>query len=60
MTIKTVVLEDMPGDDHEQRWVAYFNGLTKGMVLNVTTIRALESAFGDDTDRWIGGKVTLL
>ena len=59
VTVKSVKLEDMPGDDNEQRWVVYFRELPKGLVLNVTTIRALESAFGNDTDQWLGGKVEL-
>lgn len=59
VTIKRIVLEDMPGDDGERRWVAHFKELPKGLVLNVTTIRTLESAFGGDTDDWIGAKVTL-
>lgn len=59
VTVKSVKLEDMPGDDGERRWVAYFRELPKGLVLNVTTIRTLESAFGGDTDDWIGAKVTL-
>jgi len=59
VTIKTVKLEDMPGDDGEQRWVVHFRELPKGLVLNVTTIRTLESAFGSDTDQWLGNKVEL-
>lgn len=57
MTIKGVKLEDMPGDQADQKWVLYFREEAKGMVLNVTTIRVLEAAFGDDSDHWIGNKV---
>lgn len=57
MTIKNVKLEDMPGDDGQQKWVLYFREEAKGMALNVTTIRVLEQAFGDDSDQWIGNKV---
>jgi hypothetical protein len=57
MTIKSLKLEDMPGDDGTQKWVLYFREEAKGMALNVTTIRVLEQAFGDDTDHWIGNKV---
>ena len=57
MTIKNVKLEDMPGDDGQQKWVLYFREEAKGMALNVTTIRVLEQAFGDDSDHWIGNKV---
>lgn len=55
VTIKGVKLEDMGQQGaQEQRWVVYFREFPKGMVLNVTTIRVLEAAFGDDTDQWIG------
>jgi hypothetical protein len=57
-TIKGVRLEDLgQADKPESRWVIYFKERDKGMVLNVTTIRVLESAFGDDTDHWIGNRV---
>lgn len=57
MTIRGVKLEDMPGDDGQQKWVLYFREEAKGMALNVTTIRVLEKAFGDDSDQWMGKKV---
>jgi hypothetical protein len=57
LTIKTVKLEDMPGDDGTQKWVLYFREIAKGMALNSTTIRVLEKAFGDDSDMWIGKRV---
>lgn len=57
MTIKGVKLEDMPGDSGDQKWVLYFREEAKGMALNVTSIRVLEKAFGDDSDHWIGNRV---
>jgi len=54
-TIKTVKLEEIMGSD--TKWVLYFSEHAKGMVLNVTTIRVLEGAFGDDSDNWIGKRV---
>ena len=56
-TIRGLKLEDMPGDDGTQKWVLYFKEEAKGMALNVTTIRVLEAAFGDDSDGWIGKRV---
>lgn len=53
--IKGVKLEEIQGSD--TKWVLYFNEHAKGMVLNVTTIRVLEAAFGDDSDNWIGKRV---
>jgi hypothetical protein len=58
-TIKTVKLEDMPGDGDEQRWVLFFRELPKGLVLNTTTIRVLEKAYGGDSDHWTGKKAAL-
>jgi hypothetical protein len=57
LTVKGVKLEDMPGDDGQQKWVLYFRELPKGMALNSTTIRVLEKGFGDDSDLWIGKRV---
>lgn len=57
LTIKGVTLEVMPGDAGDQKWVLYFREEAKGMALNVTTIRVLEQAYGDDSDHWIGNKV---
>jgi len=57
LTIRGLKLEDMPGDDGTQKWVLYFKEEAKGMALNVTTIRVLEAAFGDDSDMWLGKRV---
>ena len=59
VTIKDVSLGDMPGDSGEQRWVLAFRELPKGLVLNTTSIRVLEKAFGQDSDDWRGQKVSL-
>jgi len=59
VTIRGVKLEDMPGDGNERRWVLSFRELPKGLVLNVTTIRVLDKAYGGDTDDWTGKKVVL-
>jgi hypothetical protein len=59
VTLKAVTLEDMPGDTHEQRWVLTFRELAKGLVLNTTTIRVLEKAYGQDSDDWMSKKCSL-
>jgi hypothetical protein len=59
LTIKGVKLEDMPGDDGQQKWVLYFRELQKGMALNSTTIRVLEKGYGSDSDMWIGKKILM-
>ncbi|MGP8033158.1 MAG: hypothetical protein ACLPQ6_03350 [Steroidobacteraceae bacterium] len=58
-SVKSCALEDMPGDGHEQRWVLYFKELPKGLVLNATTIRVLEKAYGSHSDDWHAKRVTL-
>ena len=57
VTLGHVNLETMP--DSEQRWVLSFGETEKGLVLNNTSIRTLGSAFGEDTDDWVGRKVVL-
>lgn len=60
VTIKGVKLEDLGNENaNEQRWVLYFEENPKGMVLNITTIRVLEQAYGGDTDDWKSQKVTV-
>lgn len=56
LTIKGVRLEDV-GNQGEQRWVVHFREVDKGMVLNITSIRVLEGAYGDDSDGWVGKRV---
>lgn len=56
-TIKAVSLEEVA--QGESKWVVFFRERDKGMVLNLTSIKVLEQAFGDDTDHWIGNKVMI-
>lgn len=55
-TIQDCRLEEIQGAN-ETKWVLYFKQHSKGMVLNTTTIRVLEQAFGDDSDHWVGKNV---
>lgn len=55
LTIKDVSLEEVGRGD--TRWVLFFKEKHKGIVLNVTKIKQLESAYGDDSDMWNGRKV---
>jgi len=57
-TIKNVVLEEV-GREREERPVLYFRGKEKGLVLNKTNANTIAALFGDDTDDWTGGEVTL-
>jgi hypothetical protein len=60
-TIKGVRQDNLAKDDQqpEMRWVLGFREHPKPMVLNITSIRVLEQAYGGDTDQWIGNKVTV-
>ena len=55
LTIKSVSLEEVGRGD--TRWVLYFHEKAKGVVLNVTKIRQLETKYGHETDDWIGKKI---
>lgn len=57
LTIKDCSLEEVGKSD--TRWVLFFKEKAKGVVLNVTKIKQLEAAYGDDTDGWVGKKVRL-
>jgi hypothetical protein len=59
VTMKGVEKEKMPGDEDEIRYVLYFRELTKGLVLNATSIRVLEKYFGSTSAEWVGGKVEI-
>lgn len=46
-------------EDPEYRWTAKFHELPKPMVLNVTNLKRLAKALGDDTDNWLDEPVEL-
>ena len=46
-------------EDPEYRWTVKFQEFGKPMVLNVTNLKRLAKALGDDTDDWIGQQVVL-
>ncbi len=58
-TIKGVRQDNLAkdGQPDEMRWVLGFAEVNKPMVLNITSIRVLEQAFGGDTDDWKGKQV---
>lgn len=43
----------------DERPVLYFKGKDKGLVLNKTNATNIATVYGDDTDDWAGGEVTL-
>lgn len=62
-TIEEVRFEMVGGgndDEGEQKLVAYFQGTSKGLVLNRTNADVISSVLGSlDTDDWVGQSVTL-
>jgi len=53
--IKAVTEEPVGiGNDKEMKLVIRFTNDSRGFVLNLTNIRTLRGAFGDDTAGWVG------
>lgn len=46
-------------EDPEYRWTIKFQEFAKPMVLNVTNLKRLAKALGDDTDEWMGKQVVI-
>jgi hypothetical protein len=55
--VDEVRMEDI-GDDKEKP-VMYFKGKKKGLVLNVTNARMIESYFGEEMDDWTGKEIEI-
>lgn len=58
VTISEVQIEPI-GRSAEQKLVAYFEELPRGLAINKTNYETLFEAFGPETDGWVGGRVTL-
>ena len=59
-SIRGVSEEQFDGDKGpEMKWVLWFNGAEKGLVLNLTNGRTIAEKYGPDTDGWAGRQVTL-
>jgi len=63
LTIARVTQEEMrpnPNAKPEAKWVLYFKGAQKGIVLSRTLAQQIAEITGeDDTDHWPGKRVTL-
>lgn len=46
-------------EDPDYKWTIKFAEFPKPMVLNVTNLKRMAKALGDDTDDWIGNQVIL-
>lgn len=59
VTMRDVSVEDVSGDGTEAKPVLYFQGMTKGLVLNKTNAATIAGAYGEETDNWRGKPITL-
>lgn len=61
LTIKRVAVEEMANHagEKERKAVVYFEKATKGLVLNATNARAIAGLYGDETDHWMGKRVSI-
>ena len=57
VTMSHVDMEDV--GDADKKPVLYFNGKTKGLVLNKTNGRAISKTYGDETEEWKGKDLIL-
>lgn len=58
LTIRDVEMSDDTAFE-EQRPLAYFEEIEPPFVLNRTNVKTLRAAFGNETDDWVGQRVTL-
>ena len=59
-TMSHVMLEELPSRDGPQLLpILYFQGVSKGMVINKTRAKAIAEAYTDETENWIGMPIVL-
>ena len=60
MTITSAEMEEIGrGKDMETKIVLEFKGQKKKLALNKTNAKSIAKLHGDDTDDWVGKKITL-
>jgi hypothetical protein len=60
VTMKRIEQERIgQGSQADDKWVLYFKGQDKGLVLNKTNAKTIAGLYGDDTDNWMGKPITL-
>ena len=61
VTIDHVQIEDVAGnhDPDDERPVLFFQGKSRGLVLNKTNSNLIVGEYGDETDDWIGKPLLL-
>ena len=58
VTIDKVIFEEI-GQNKDKKPVIYFDKVKKGLVLNVTNARAIESVHGKQFEGWTGKEIEL-
>ncbi len=46
-------------EEKQEKYVAYFQGEEKGLVLNATKWSVMESLYGEESDGWIGKEIVM-
>lgn len=59
VTMREIAIEDVSGDGTEAKPVLYFQGMSKGLVLNKTNAATIAGAYGEETDHWRGQSLTI-
>jgi hypothetical protein len=57
--IKGITKETDVGEKQETKACVWFTNLDKGLLLNKTNLRVLQSAFGNSMEAWVGKIVVL-
>ena len=57
LTIRIIDIEKMR--DGTEKPIVYFKEESKGLVLNKTNAKSIEKMYGDDTDDWVGQRISL-
>lgn len=60
LTIAKLVIEEMGhGAEKERKPVLYFQKATKGLVLNRTNAMTVVALYGDESDDWVGKRISI-
>jgi hypothetical protein len=60
LTISSVEMETLgTGKDKESKLIVQFKGTEKKLVCNKTNANTIGKLYGDDTDDWIGQRITI-
>ena len=62
LTVRSFKKENVAKENEpeERKWIVYFDGVPKGLILNKTNLNRAARAFGsEDTDDWIGKQIVV-